>query len=82
MLIAIWEPVSHLISSSYWASSYVGQGKWYRSSTRQVRRLEAVIPGPINAIYGETVAGIAVIRAHGVQSVFVQGWFIIQAADD
>lgn len=38
-----------------------------------MRRLEAVIPGPINAIYGETVAGIAVIRAFGVQSVFVQG---------
>ncbi|EIW71721.1 hypothetical protein TREMEDRAFT_67926 [Tremella mesenterica DSM 1558] len=47
-------------------------GQWYRSSSRQVRRLQAVIPGPINAIYGETVAGTAVIRAFGQQSVFME----------
>lgn len=40
-----------------------------------MRRLQAVIPGPINALYGETVAGTAVIRAFGMQSVFVQGKF-------
>jgi hypothetical protein len=33
----------------------------------------AIIPGPINAIYSETLAGTAVIRAFGVQSVFVDG---------
>ena len=49
------------------------QGQWYRSASRQVRRLQAVIPGPINAHYGETVAGAAVIRAFGAQSVFVNG---------
>lgn len=49
------------------------QGQWYRATARQMRRLQAVIPGPINAIYGETVAGTAVIRAFGVQSVFVDG---------
>lgn len=48
-------------------------GQWYRSASRQVRRLQAVIPGPINAIYGETVAGTAVIRAFGQQSMFMQG---------
>jgi hypothetical protein len=37
-----------------------------------MRRLESVIPGPINAIYGETVAGAAVIRAFGQQSVFIE----------
>ncbi|KIR56525.1 ABC transporter ABCC.6 [Cryptococcus gattii Ru294] len=46
-------------------------GKWYRASSRQVRRLQAVLPGPINAIYGETVAGATVIRAFGAQSVFI-----------
>ncbi|WVN87012.1 uncharacterized protein L203_102188 [Cryptococcus depauperatus CBS 7841] len=45
--------------------------KWYRASSRQVRRLQTVIPGPINAIFGETVAGTTVIRAFGVQSVFL-----------
>ena len=47
------------------------QAKWYRSSVRQLRRLETIMPGPINARYGETVAGTAVIRAFGLQSVFV-----------
>ena len=47
------------------------QGKWYRSSARQLRRLESIMPGPINAIYGETVAGTAVIRTFGLQSIFV-----------
>ncbi|OCF35103.1 ABC transporter ABCC.6 [Kwoniella heveanensis BCC8398] len=44
--------------------------KWYRAASRQIRRLQSVIPGPINAIYGETVAGTAVIRAFGAQSIF------------
>jgi hypothetical protein len=32
----------------------------------------SILPGPVNALYGETVAGAAVIRAFGMQSVFVQ----------
>ena len=35
------------------------------------------MPGPINAIYGETVAGTAVIRAFGLQSVFIDGSFAL-----
>lgn len=48
------------------------QINWYRISSRQVRRLMSILPGPVNALYGETVAGAAVIRAFGMQSVFVQ----------
>ncbi|WRT69478.1 uncharacterized protein IL334_006464 [Kwoniella shivajii] len=48
-----------------------GPSKYYRASSRQIRRLQAVIPGPINAIYGETVAGTSVIRAFGAQSIFM-----------
>jgi len=32
----------------------------------------SILPGPVNALYGETIAGAAVIRAFGMQSVFVQ----------
>lgn len=32
----------------------------------------SILPGPVNALYGETVAGAAVIHAFGMQSVFVQ----------
>lgn len=52
------------------------EGKWYRASSRQVRRLQAILPGPINAIYGETVAGTTVIRAFGAQSVFIDGRYL------
>jgi hypothetical protein len=48
---------------------------WYRISSRQVRRLMSILPGPVNALYGETVAGAAVIRAFGMQSVFVQSTY-------
>jgi hypothetical protein len=32
----------------------------------------SILPGPVNAQFGETIAGAAVIRAFGMQSVFVQ----------
>lgn len=49
----------------------VTQSIWYRSAGRQIRRLQSVTPGLVNAIYGETIAGTAVIRAFGMQSVFL-----------
>lgn len=74
LLVAIWKPVSgSAVLITKVAAADKQQGQWYRSASRQVRRLEAIIPGPINAIYGETVAGTAVIRAFGVQSIFVEG---------
>lgn len=52
--------------------------KWCRTASRQVQRLQAIIPSPINAIYGETAAGIAVIRAFGQQGMFMQGRLLPQ----
>jgi hypothetical protein len=39
----------------------------------------SILPGPVNALYGETVAGAAVIRAFGMQSIFVQSELLIIA---
>lgn len=47
--------------------------QWYRSSARQTRRLMSTTYGPVNALYSETVAGVAVIRAFGAQSIFTRG---------
>ena len=71
ILAAMWKPVS--CARAKVLPDLQRQGQWYRSASRQVRRLQAVIPGPINAHYGESVAGAAVIRAFGAQSVFVNG---------
>jgi hypothetical protein len=37
----------------------------------------SILPGPVNALFGETVAGAAVVRAFGMQSVFVQSKFFV-----
>jgi hypothetical protein len=39
----------------------------------------SILPGPVNALFGETVAGAAVVRAFGMQSVFVQSKFLAQS---
>lgn len=67
-MIILWQPVS-----PYHIPTESSQAGWYRSAGRQVRRLQAVIPGKVNAIYGETTVGVIVIRAFGVQSVLLQG---------
>jgi hypothetical protein len=72
MLLALYSPgVSQFPSLTNQYTDFP-QINWYRISSRQVRRLMAILPGPVNALYGETVAGAAVIRAFGMQSVFVQ----------
>lgn len=48
---------------------------------RQVRRLEKVVPGLVNAVYSESIAGIAVIRAFGAQSMFTNGTLLYCPAD-
>lgn len=35
-----------------------------------------VIPGLVNAIYTETIAGSAVVRAFGAHSVMINGEFV------
>lgn len=55
------------------------QAKWYGSASRQLQRLEMVIPGRINSLYGEVVAGSIVIRAFGAQSLFLKGWCILRS---
>lgn len=76
MLLALYSPgVSQFPSLTNQYTDFP-QINWYRISSRQVRRLMAILPGPVNALYGETVAGAAVIRAFGMQSVFVQSSYM------
>jgi hypothetical protein len=49
------------------------QARWFGVATRQLQRLTRVVPGRIFGLYGEAVAGSAVIRAFGVQSIYLQG---------
>jgi hypothetical protein len=47
--------------------------EWYKAASLQNLRLDSVLPGPCNSIYAETIAGTAVIRAFGAQSIMVNG---------
>lgn len=54
------------------------QAQHYRVSSRQVRRLNAIHPGPVNAHYAETLTGAPIIRAFGAQGLHVRREFRVQ----
>lgn len=49
-----------VISTMYW-----WYGRQYTRIARELRRLDSVTKSPLFSAYGETVAGVAVIRAFG-----------------
>ncbi|VDB88774.1 unnamed protein product [Peniophora sp. CBMAI 1063] len=52
-----------LLYSLYWRS-----GILYANTSRELRRLESVSRSPIYSLYGETIAGVTVIRAFGAST--------------
>lgn len=46
--------------------------RFYVSTSRQLRRLDSVTRSPIYSHFGETVAGLPVIRAYGHQERFLK----------
>ncbi|CAL1699089.1 unnamed protein product [Somion occarium] len=51
---------------------YYNVGKVYGQTSRDMRRLDSVTRSPLYSIYGETIAGVAVIRAFGASSKFLR----------
>ncbi|KIY47602.1 hypothetical protein FISHEDRAFT_14622, partial [Fistulina hepatica ATCC 64428] len=45
----------------------------YRQTSRDMCRLDSVTRSPLYSIYGETIAGIAIIRSFGALSKFLHG---------
>ena len=46
--------------------------RYYVTSTRQIKRLEAISKSPIFSHFGETLNGISTIKAFGVQNRFIE----------
>ncbi|KAG8902714.1 hypothetical protein FRC00_000590, partial [Tulasnella sp. 408] len=51
---------------------YFEIGKVYGQTSRDMRRLDSVTRSPLYTIYGESIAGVAVLRAFGAGSKFLR----------
>ncbi|KAJ8082867.1 hypothetical protein PM082_008724 [Marasmius tenuissimus] len=51
---------------------YYKVGKIYSQTSRDMRRLDSVSRSPIYSIYGETIAGVTILRAFGASSKFMR----------
>ncbi|KAI0754233.1 multidrug resistance-associated ABC transporter [Daedaleopsis nitida] len=51
---------------------YYSIGRVYGQTSRDMRRLDSVTRSPLYSIYGETIAGVAVLRAFGASSKFLR----------
>ncbi|KAG9104879.1 hypothetical protein FRC06_006704 [Ceratobasidium sp. 370] len=60
------------ILASIMAGLYYNVSKVYGQTSRDMRRLDSVTRSPLYSIYGETIAGVTVIRAFGASSTFLR----------
>lgn len=51
---------------------YIMISTFYRATAREIKRMEAVSRSPLYALYGETLAGLATIRAFRKADVFLR----------
>ncbi|CAG8457297.1 10170_t:CDS:10, partial [Acaulospora morrowiae] len=57
-----------LIAGLFIAAVYVLIGTYYLSTSRDLKRMESVSRSPIYALFGETITGVATIRAFGAET--------------
>ncbi|KAG9126425.1 hypothetical protein FRC07_003485 [Ceratobasidium sp. 392] len=60
------------ILASIMGMLYYNVSKVYGQTSRDMRRLDSVTRSPLYSIYGETIAGVTVIRAFGASSTFLR----------
>ncbi|KAF7972890.1 hypothetical protein HWV62_16688 [Athelia sp. TMB] len=53
-------------------SLYYNTAKVYGQTSRDMRRLDSVTRSPLYSIYGETIAGVTVLRAFGASSKYLR----------
>ncbi|KAL8277515.1 hypothetical protein RQP46_010070 [Phenoliferia psychrophenolica] len=62
---------SFLIGFAILSIAYFHHAKLFSKTARELRRLDSVSKSPLYSIYGEAIAGVAVIRAFGSSSRFM-----------
>lgn len=71
VLISIITP-KFLIAAFFISITYFGIGKFYLSSSTDLKRLESVQRSPLYQQFGETLSGVVTIRAYGDERRFVR----------
>ncbi|KAH9932951.1 ATP-binding cassette transporter [Fomitopsis serialis] len=61
-----------LLAAFIFGSLYYSVGKVYGQTSRDMRRLDSVTRSPLYSIYGETIAGVTVLRAFGASTKFMR----------
>ncbi|TFY65276.1 hypothetical protein EVJ58_g2068 [Rhodofomes roseus] len=61
-----------LLAAVIFGSLYYSVGKVYGQTSRDMRRLDSVTRSPLYSIYGETIAGVTVLRAFGASTKFMR----------
>ncbi|KAH9932956.1 multidrug resistance-associated ABC transporter [Fomitopsis serialis] len=61
-----------LLAAFIFGSLYYSVGKVYGQASRDMRRLDSVTRSPLYSIYGETIAGVTVLRAFGASTKFMR----------
>ncbi|OJT05133.1 ABC transporter ATP-binding protein/permease VMR1, partial [Trametes pubescens] len=61
-----------ILAAVIFAFLYYNIGKVYGQTSRDMRRLDSVTRSPLYSIYGETIAGVTVLRAFGASSKFLR----------
>lgn len=64
--------VPFLVAAIILSALYYKVGKVYGQTSRDMRRLDSVTRSPLYSIYGETIAGVTVLRAFGASSKFLR----------
>ncbi|EPQ52340.1 multidrug resistance-associated ABC transporter [Gloeophyllum trabeum ATCC 11539] len=64
--------VPFLVSVIILGLVYYSVAKVYSQTSRDMRRLDSVTRSPLYSIYGETISGVAIIRAFGASSKFLR----------
>lgn len=71
VLISIITP-RFLIAAVFISLAYFAIGKFYLSSSTDLKRLESVQRSPLYQQFGETLSGVTTIRAYGDEKRFIQ----------
>ncbi|KAF9031702.1 multidrug resistance-associated ABC transporter [Hymenopellis radicata] len=61
-----------IIAALLLSSIYFNVAKVYGQTSRDMRRLDSVTRSPLYSIYGETIAGVAIVRSFGASSKFLR----------